>query len=74
VISVKVSDNAEVPLACKRNRQDGVSGAPFRTTPVKKYLNTRRVQAQPSSQWKRRPLSNNTPCEVFKQPKAAKGA
>jgi hypothetical protein len=39
-----VSGGAEVPLACKRNRQDGVSGDPFLTTPIEKYLNTRRVK------------------------------
>ncbi|MDR1215690.1 MAG: hypothetical protein LBK25_03305 [Treponema sp.] len=38
--SVRVSNNTEVPLASKRNRQDGVSGDPFLTTPVVKYLNT----------------------------------
>jgi hypothetical protein len=38
-----LSDNAEVPLVYKRNRHDGVSGAPFRTTTIVKYLNTRRV-------------------------------
>jgi hypothetical protein len=51
-----VSDNAEVPLACKRNRPVGDSGTPFRTTPRAKYLNTRRV------------LSDNNPCEVVKHP------
>ncbi|MDR1215886.1 MAG: hypothetical protein LBK25_04310 [Treponema sp.] len=38
-------NNAEVPLVYKRNRPVGVSGTPFRTTPVVKYLNTLRVQA-----------------------------
>ncbi|MDR1215565.1 MAG: hypothetical protein LBK25_02680 [Treponema sp.] len=35
------------PLACKRSRQDGVSGATFRTTPRGKSSNTRRVQRRP---------------------------
>ncbi|MDR1216404.1 MAG: hypothetical protein LBK25_06960 [Treponema sp.] len=36
-------NNTEVPLACKRNRQVGVSGDPFRITPRVKLSNTLRV-------------------------------
>ncbi|MDR1216160.1 MAG: hypothetical protein LBK25_05730 [Treponema sp.] len=43
--SAAVSDNAEVPLACKRNRQVGDSGTPFQTAPRMKYLNTLRVRS-----------------------------
>jgi hypothetical protein len=39
----EVSNNAEAPLVYKRSRQDGVSGTPFRTTPLMKSLNTLRV-------------------------------
>jgi hypothetical protein len=38
-----VSDNEQAPLVYKRSRQDGVSGDPFQTAPIVKYLNTRRV-------------------------------
>jgi hypothetical protein len=75
-------------LQSKRNRQDGDSGSPFRTTPCKKSLNTRRVRGQrvpfrttPRKKslntrrvrGQRRPLSNNAPCEVVKQAVPAKG-
>ncbi|MDR1215183.1 MAG: hypothetical protein LBK25_00715 [Treponema sp.] len=50
LVSDASSNNEKVSLACKRNRQDGVSGTPFRTTTIVKYLNTRRVRGQ------RRPL------------------
>jgi hypothetical protein len=54
----RVSDNEQVPLVYKRNRQDGDSGTTFRIMPVGKLSDTRRVRGQ------RRFLSDNTPCEV----------
>jgi hypothetical protein len=39
----EVSDNAEAPLVYKRSRHVSGSVSAFRTTPVEKYLNTRRV-------------------------------
>jgi hypothetical protein len=35
-----LSYNAETPLACKRSRQDGVSGYTFQTITIVKSLNT----------------------------------
>ncbi|MDR1216299.1 MAG: hypothetical protein LBK25_06430 [Treponema sp.] len=37
------TDNAEEPRLQAWFRQDGVSGTPFRTITIVKYLNTRRV-------------------------------
>ncbi|MDR1127328.1 MAG: hypothetical protein LBL06_04285 [Treponema sp.] len=42
-IELEVSDILTAPLACKRSRQDGLSGTTFRTTTRVKYLNTLRV-------------------------------
>jgi hypothetical protein len=41
--AVCVDNNAEVPLVYKRNRPVGVSGDPFRTATIVKFLNTLRV-------------------------------
>jgi hypothetical protein len=52
----EVSGNTEAPLVYKRSRQVGVSGTPFRTTPVMKYLNTLRVIVSEVSDNKEAPL------------------
>ncbi|MDR1127649.1 MAG: hypothetical protein LBL06_05930, partial [Treponema sp.] len=50
------SDLEQVPLVYKRNRHDGVSGAPFRTTPVVKSLNTLACGCQTHSDLEQVPL------------------
>ncbi|MDR1216672.1 MAG: hypothetical protein LBK25_08320 [Treponema sp.] len=39
------ANKEQAPLACKRSRQDGVSGTTFRTTTIVKYVTPRRVPA-----------------------------